>query len=156
VLSQSAEYALRAMVTLAYDGMAPLTTKQIAERTQVPAGYLSKVLQSLRRADLVRAQRGLGGGFRLAREPVTISILDVVNAVSPLRRIVRCPLDRADHAAELCSLHRRLDGAYAQVEKALAKTTIAEVLRAPECCRPFGPPQATRRRRGPKRGARRR
>ncbi|MBW2526970.1 MAG: Rrf2 family transcriptional regulator [Deltaproteobacteria bacterium] len=144
MLSQSAEYALRAVVALAYDPQAPLTTRQIAERTKVPAGYLSKVLQSLGRAGLVAGQRGLGGGFRLARPAGSVSILDVVNAVSPLQRIVRCPLSRADHRGELCALHQRLDRAYGQVEKALSRTTIAEVLRAPECCRPFGPPEARR------------
>ncbi len=45
----------------------PQTTQKIAEQTQVPSGYLSKVLQALGRAGLVEAQRGLYGGFVLSR-----------------------------------------------------------------------------------------
>ena len=44
-----------------------MTTEAIAKLTRVPQGYLSKVLQSLSKAGLVHSQRGIGGGFVLAR-----------------------------------------------------------------------------------------
>ena len=62
MLSQSVEYALRAVVYLACEGE-PRMTAQVAEATQVPAAYLSKVLQGLSRAGIVRSQRGIGGGM---------------------------------------------------------------------------------------------
>ncbi|NUQ01687.1 MAG: Rrf2 family transcriptional regulator, partial [Armatimonadetes bacterium] len=95
MISQTAEYALRAIVCLAAQPEGRLTTPQIAGATRVPAGYLSKVLQLLGRAGLVRSQRGLGGGFVLARPAELISVLDVVNAVDPIQRITGCPLELA-------------------------------------------------------------
>jgi Rrf2 family protein len=130
MISQTAEYALRAIVYLADQAETPQTTQQIAAVTLVPAGYLAKVMQGLVRAGLVRAQRGLHGGFNLVKPAAELTVLDVVQAVDPLRRITRCPLGLKGHAA-LCPLHRRLDGAVALVEQALSGSTIAELLREP-------------------------
>lgn len=127
--SRTTEYALRAMVALAGRGRESITTAQIAGTARIPAGYLSKVLQTLGRADLVKAQRGLGGGFALARSPQAISVLQVVNAVDPLRRIRECPLGVAGHGRNLCALHRRMDDALATVERVFAETTLADLLR---------------------------
>src|SRR5262245_46906388 len=118
MFSQTAEYALRAVVYLAAQGGEPRTAQQIAEVTRVPAGYLSKVMQALSRAGLVHSQRGLGGGFTLAVPPADLTVLDVVQAVDPIRRIKSCPLGIKGHV-NLCPLHRRLDQAIALVEKAL-------------------------------------
>src|SRR5580692_5034819 len=131
MISQTAEYALRAIVYLADENKTPQTTQQIAEVTRVPAGYLAKVMQGLSRAGLVHAQRGLHGGFSLAVSADKLTVLDVVQAVDPLRRIKHCPLGLEGHQA-LCPLHRRLDNAVAMVEKALGDTTIAALLAEPK------------------------
>jgi Rrf2 family protein len=131
MFSQTVEYALRAVVHLADQAPAPRTTDQIAAATRVPKAYLSKVLQSLSRADIVRSQRGVGGGMTLAKGPAELTILEVVNAVEPLQRIRTCPLGLAAHGVRLCPLHRRLDNALAMVEEAFGGTTLAEVLAEP-------------------------
>jgi Rrf2 family protein len=128
MISQTAEYALRAVVVLGSSAPEPLTTRQIAEQTMVPSGYLSKVLQALGRAGLVQAQRGLYGGFVLARSLRELTILDVINAVDPLERIDHCPLGLAAHRTRMCALHRRLDQGIAQVEELFRSTTIAQLL----------------------------
>jgi Rrf2 family protein len=104
------------------------TTDQVAQVTRVPAAYLSKVLQALSRAGIVRSQRGVKGGFQLARGSQEISILDVVNAVDPIRRIEACPLGLASHGPSLCSLHNRLDAALASVEESFRNTSLADIL----------------------------
>lgn len=128
LFSQSTEYALRAAVWLAENEGRPQTTLQIAAATQVPAPYLSKVLQSLARARLVRGSRGVGGGFELTRSAAALSILDIVNAVDPIRRIKSCPLELASHRVKLCPLHRKLDDAIATIEATFCSTTLADVL----------------------------
>ena len=128
VFSQTAEYALRAAVWLASHADQAQTTQQIAQGTKVPAGYLSKVLQALGRAGIVSSQRGLHGGFTLAGDPTTISVLDVVNVVDPVERIRECPLGIVTHGTNLCRLHSRLDRAIAQVEAAFAASTLADVI----------------------------
>ncbi len=134
MISQTAEYALRAVVYLAGQGGEARTTQQIAEVTRVPAGYLAKVMQGLSRAGLARSQRGLHGGFTLATAPGKLTVLDVVNAVDPIRRIRSCPLGIKGHL-NLCPLHRRLDRAIGMVEEALRSSTIAELLTEPDRAR---------------------
>jgi Rrf2 family protein len=128
MISQTAEYALRAVVALGSERGAQMTTQQIASRTKVPPGYLSKVLQALGRAGLVEGQRGSGGGFALARPQREITVLDVINAVDPLHRIERCPLGRPEHTHKMCPLHRRLDLGIALMEQIFAQTEIHELL----------------------------
>jgi Rrf2 family nitric oxide-sensitive transcriptional repressor len=131
MLSQTVEYALRAVVHLARTAPSPCTTDEIAQATRVPKAYLSKVLQNLVRAGLVRSQRGLGGGMALAKPADNLTILEVVDAVEPLGRIKTCPLGLPTHGVRLCALHRRLDAALAMVEAAFARSTLAEVLAEP-------------------------
>lgn len=128
MISQTAEYALRAVVFLAKNTGVAYTAEQIAKATQVPAPYLSKVLQPLIKARLVQSQRGLGGGFSLEKKPELITILQVINAVDPIERIEVCPLGLEEHSSRLCPLHKRLDDAIALIEEAFAKTTINELL----------------------------
>jgi Rrf2 family protein len=128
MFSQTAEYALRAIVALADSTGQPLTTQQIARVTQVPLDYLFKVMQTLGRSGLVEAQRGKHGGFRLAKPANRLTILDVLNAVDPLPRIRSCPLHLKRHARQLCPLHQRLDDAVSSVERVFADTVISDLL----------------------------
>jgi Rrf2 family protein len=139
VFSQTVEYALRAVVHLASEAPGGRTTDQIAKVTRVPRAYLSKVLQSLAHAGIVNSQRGLGGGMTLARAPDELTILEVVNAVEPIRRIRSCPLGLAAHGVQLCPLHTRLDNALAMVEEAFGSSTVAEVLAEPTRSKPLCP-----------------
>jgi Rrf2 family protein len=134
MFSQTAEYALRAVVYLASQEGTPRTTQEIATATKVPTGYLSKVMQGLGRKRLVQSQRGLHGGFTLARPPQELTVLDVIQAVDPIQRIRACPLGIKGHI-NLCPLHRRLDHAMKLVEDALQKSSIAELLAEPERAR---------------------
>lgn len=128
MLSQTAEYALRAVVFLGEQYGSPCTTREIAEATQVPNGYLSKVLQALNRGGLVRSQRGLHGGFQLRSSPADVSLLDVLEVVEPLRRVRSCPLGLPEHAERLCPLHQRLDDAVAMLERCFRTTSVADLI----------------------------
>lgn len=128
MLSQTVEYALRAMLHLAsHPEGTSFNSESIAERTKVPKGYLSKILRDLVVAELIRSQRGPNGGFTLARKPSRISILDVVNAVDPIVRMKKCPLGNPAHV-KLCPLHRRLDDAVGMIEHEFAGTTLADLV----------------------------
>lgn len=131
MFSQTVEYALRAVAHLAYEAPTPRTTEQLADATRVPPAYLSKVLQALSRGGIVKSQRGVRGGMSLVKRPDELTILEVLNAVEPIRRIQTCPLGLKSHGVRLCPLHRRLDDAMAHVEAAFGRTTLAEVLDEP-------------------------
>ena len=64
----------------------------------------------------------------MKRSPDEITILDIVNAVDPIKRIVGCPLGLESHSKVLCPMHARLDQAMAEVESVLSASTIAELL----------------------------
>jgi len=139
MISQTAEYALRAIVYLADQEAMPRTTMQIARATQVPAGYLAKVMQNLSRSRLVKSQRGINGGFTLNSEPSELSLLTVIEAVDPIRRFKECPL--GIHGVEDCPLHKKLDDVTQMVETVFRDTSIADILKAPAaekppCCFP--------------------
>ena len=137
MISQTVEYALRAIVTIAQHDGQPCTAKKLAEITQVPLPYLSKLMQGLVRGGLVSSQRGLHGGFLLRSDPKNLTILDVVSVVEPIKRIVQCPLKIQSHGTNLCPLHRRLDNAMAATEKVFRETTVAEMLSQPGSVTPL-------------------
>lgn len=127
MLSQTAEYALRAAIYLASVTPEVKTASAISEVVKIPVPYLSKVLQNLARGRIVASQRGLHGGFSLARPADEISVLDVVNCVDNLNRPSHCPLGIPEHIG-LCPLHRRLDEAISELQKSLGQTTLQEML----------------------------
>ncbi len=130
MISSTAEYALRAAVYLAMHHGEARTSSDIAEATAVPIGYLSKIMQMLGKRGLVSGQRGLGGGFKLSRNPADISVMDVLRAVdSPIERIQRCPLGLQSHV-KLCPLHKLVDDAIANVEAAFSAASIAALARS--------------------------
>lgn len=131
LLSDAAEYALRSVVWFSQHPEQVLKVREVAEHTQAAPGYLVKVLQALAKAGILSTQRGSRGGFRLIRDPSSLSALEVINAVDPIGRIRTCPLGSASHGVRLCPLHRRIDDAIAQIEAGFRTTTIEDLLQDP-------------------------
>ncbi|RKE23673.1 BadM/Rrf2 family transcriptional regulator [Streptomyces sp. TLI_171] len=80
-ISAKADYATRALVELACDTERPLTCEAMASSQEIPFRFLKSVVGDLRRAGLVRSQRGCEGGYWLGRPASDITLLDVVRAV---------------------------------------------------------------------------
>jgi Rrf2 family protein len=117
MFSMTVEYALSAMTEIAREAPESSTTANIAESADVPPAYLAKVLQSLRRGRLITARRGVGGGVKLARPANRISLLDVIDAVEPLKRT----------SNGNTTLSRKLDAMVAQARKTARTTSLADV-----------------------------
>lgn len=137
MLSQTCEYALRAIVFLADHPGEANTSEAIAAVTKVPIGYLAKIMQQLARGGLVSSQRGLHGGFTLLKNPKELTMYDVMQCVDPIERITECPLKLEGHGTNLCPLHRRLDNAMQALELSFKKTSIAQLLTEPTTSRPL-------------------
>lgn len=127
MISKTAEYALRAICCMGGQPEHLLPADTLAEQTQVPRRYLTRVLQDLCAASIVRSRPGPGGGYELMLSADELSILDVINTVEPIARITKCPLGLKSHSA-LCPLHAELDRAYAATEKAFAGVTIQQLV----------------------------
>lgn len=131
MLSQTAEYALRAVVALAQHPESPKTAAQIAKLTKVPEHYLSKVLHALAKGGIISSRRGLHGGYALEHSPEKLPLLDVINAVDPFKRIDSCPLKLETHGTNLCALHKRINASIASIEDVFRNSTIHTILEEP-------------------------
>jgi Rrf2 family protein len=80
-LSARADYALRAAIELAATERNHITAEQLARAQDIPGKFLEAILTQLRRAGLVRSQRGPEGGFWLARPASDISLADIIRAI---------------------------------------------------------------------------
>jgi Rrf2 family protein len=145
VLTQTADYALRALVYLAHDHDDGYhQTRDLARTLNVPSNYLGKVLQLMAHRGIVESQRGMKGGFRLARLPEQIRLYDVLHAIDAVPHDPDCPLLTGGHQMELCTLHRRFAAMTAQYVQFLKETTLRDVLQPNSfpatCPGPANPP----------------
>lgn len=106
-LSQTAEYALRAMAWIASrPAGGPVLARELSQGTGIPAQYLAKILRRLVLAGILVSRKGRGGGFTLARPADRIRFRDVLTAVDAYPREDRCAFGwGACDAAHPCPLH---------------------------------------------------
>ena len=129
MLSRTAEYALRAVLFLADSGK-PANVDQIAERLRVPRNYLSKTLHRLAREGVLASTRGQRGGFRLARDPDRLPLLEVVEPFDPIRGERRCLLGRPQCSdANPCPAHSQWKAVSDEVAAFFREKTVGDLLR---------------------------
>ena len=80
-VTSKSRYAVVALAELARSGEGPVPIAQIAERREMPVQFLEQLFSTLRRDGLLISQRGVKGGYRLARPPEEITVLEVVQAL---------------------------------------------------------------------------
>jgi Rrf2 family protein len=122
------DYAVRAALELAATDGGPLTREQIAQAQDIPTAFLQNILVELRHAEIVEAQRGRDGGFRLARPAREITIADIVRAVSgPLATVrgARPPMVSYNKTAE--PLKDVWIALRANIRSVLARVTLADL-----------------------------
>jgi Rrf2 family protein len=127
-ISAKEDYAVRAALELAIANGGPLKREQIAQAQDIPTAFLQNILMELRHGEIVEAQRGRDGGFRLARPASEISVADIVRAVSgPLATVrgVRPPAIEYDKAAE--PLREVWIALRAHIRAVLERVTLADL-----------------------------
>ena len=128
MLTQTAKYAIRALVYLAQqDSDMFCQTREIAQTINVPPNYLGKTLQKLSHARVLDSQKGLHGGFRTARSAHRISLYEIMIAVEAI------PRDMADDSSIIDSelpseVYSRLNDISATYIQFLRQTTLADLL----------------------------
>jgi len=131
MISQTSEYALRAVICLAQHPDELHTATKIAKLTKVPDSYLSKVLLILAKHEVVISKKGLHGGYGLAHSPEKLTLWAIINAVDPIKHIKSCPLKLESHGTHLCRLHKRVNDSINMIEKLFKTSTIAMILDQP-------------------------
>ena len=93
-MSTKGRYGLRVMMELAGNyGGGPIAVDVIAKNQGISGKYIHVLVNGLRSAGLLRAVRGPNGGYKLAREPASITVLDVITALEGNNAPVACVID---------------------------------------------------------------
>ncbi len=133
ILSQTAEYALRAVVLLAdRDTDAPARVGELADALGIPQNYLSKTLNALARTGVLASMRGKGGGFRLARPATSVTLLEVIDPFDHFSTGRSCLMGKGECSdTDSCAAHATWKAVAAQVIGFFAKTTLADLQKDP-------------------------
>lgn len=133
-INQATDYAFRAVLFLAKQPVGKVVeAQQIAQREVVPMRFLLKIMPSLIKAGIVRSQRGVGGGYFLAREPKDITFLDVVVAIEGPIHINKCLEDPGycnKNGAATCQVHRSLASIQEKLADELKRHNFADILKS--------------------------
>ncbi|MGH8003214.1 MAG: RrF2 family transcriptional regulator [Limisphaerales bacterium] len=129
-LSKGCQYAIR---TTAFLSLEPAGTvfprKEVSRRTQISSAFVSKILQALTKAGLLRSHRGSQRGYSLARPARQISLLDVVSAYDGSLGHEGCLLDdyKLCPGERVCAVHHRRMAVQKKLTKSLTSVNIADV-----------------------------
>jgi Rrf2 family protein len=135
-LSEGVEWSIHMCSLLAGTGMKRVSVDQLAGFYDLPKPYLAKQLQALANAGIVDGSKGRGGGYRLARAPAEISLLDIVLAIEGAERAFRCSEIRqcgpaakpSGHYKTPCTIASAMWNAEAVWRAELKKTSIAQIV----------------------------
>ena len=134
MLTRTATHALGVLRRLARDPEARMSADELARETGIPRNYLSKILNELRKRDLVDAEKGWGGGFRLRARSLERPIREIVEIFDGTRAAIddlcifgfaRCS------ASKPCSLHPFWERIRGVREEMLTKTKVRDLARKP-------------------------
>jgi Rrf2 family protein len=137
-MSEGVEWAVHSCLILAWvEDRGPVPTARLASRYDLPPAYLNKQLQALGRAGVVTSIPGPKGGFRLARRPERITLMDIVAAIEGPDDAFRCTEIRQRGSAgditmrqllRPCSIATAMRTAELAWRRALAAQTLADMM----------------------------
>jgi Rrf2 family protein len=130
-LTKKADYGLIALKHLALrPNGSTASAKDIADCYGIPLPLLSKILQRLARQGFLRSEHGTNGGYQLARDPHTITTLDVIRAIDGPIILTSCFTDHGDclHSTR-CSVREPLRRVHEGILRLLDSITISDISR---------------------------
>jgi Rrf2 family iron-sulfur cluster assembly transcriptional regulator len=129
-VTRKMDYGLRILLTLGCRPNDRLTSEELAETIEVPRQFTLKIAQSLTKAGIIKAQRGVGGGIQLARDPETITLHDIFKATDTPRALNDCLIDPADcDRSPFCAPHQALREIQVILDQHLTRITLGELIR---------------------------
>lgn len=132
-ITRAGEYGILGALYLAKQPSHRLVMiEEISTSENIPRSFLAKIVQSLAHASIVESQRGVGGGFRLARPPERITVLQVLEAIEGTLALQSCTENPAIcvwDASKMtnCTLCALFNVAQARVKELFSKTTLADL-----------------------------
>lgn len=137
-LTASVEYGLHCLLGLLDAGTPPRSSRDLAQFQGISPTFVAKIFAKLEKAGIVVAAEGVRGGYRLARAPETISVLELVDAIEGRKPLFDCQEIRGrcalfDEGAPewathgVCSIHAVMLKAEKAMRDALASETLADI-----------------------------
>jgi Rrf2 family protein len=127
-ISAKTDYAVRAAAELAAAGDGPVKGEALAAAQSIPLKFLENILTDLRRAGIVRSQRGAEGGYWLAKPAAEISVADVIRAVDgPLASVRGEPPEDVAYKGAAESLREVWFAVRANLRSVVEGVTLADL-----------------------------
>jgi len=127
-LTRAADYAVRAMITLAKSDAGRSSLSDLASAAEVSPAFLSKVLQRLVRAGLIASFRGKKGGFELLERGRAASLYDILQALDGLPELNVCLAPGGCNRTETCAAHLVWQEAQEQLRRILTEATLEKLV----------------------------
>jgi Rrf2 family protein len=134
IISRTSQYAVQAMIYMATQPpLTPVLNKDVASTLNIPAPYLSKILQVLAKGNLLYSFRGRTGGFYLREGGGNISLMEIIEQTEGPNFTASCLLGLKKCSEETaCPMHARWIPVKEEVIALLKKTTLTELAKAVE------------------------
>ena len=124
-LTTKSRYAVSALIELSFmESDGPVSLSDIATNQNIELNYLEQLFRKLRIAGIVKSIRGRKGGYIYAKDPVNISIKEVMHAVDEVLDATKCNGTSACHNGKKCSTHDLWNDLNIVVDDYLEKITI--------------------------------
>lgn len=128
-VSKLTDYATVVMACLATAGKEVLSAQQLAERAQLEVPTVSKLLKQLAQAGLVDSYRGVNGGYRLARDPQSITVAEIVTAIEGPIGMTECSVHSGQCGREShCGVRVNWQRISQAITAALVSVTLADMI----------------------------
>ena len=130
--NQATDYAFRVIMHLASLPEGTIVKNQIiADKQNIPVGFLQKVMRALTKGEVIKSYRGIDGGFALAKPPEDISLLDIITIMEGPVTLQRCLQNNNScnkHCEQECSVHAALAVIQTDFTEALGKVKFAKLV----------------------------
>jgi Rrf2 family protein len=128
-ISRRAEYGIIAAQFMARKDKRLVSVKEISDSMDLSFDFLSKTLQALLKTGIVVSQKGVRGGYKLARKPEKISLHDIIDSLEEKKAIVEClePDGENCDKSGVCTIKDPLFLLQSKIDKLFSDTSIAEI-----------------------------
>lgn len=131
LITRETDYGIRIIRGLA--DVNKLTVSEICKKEQIPASFAYKILKKLNKNGLVLVLRGATGGYKLAKQPDEITLLDIMLAIEDGVILNKCQAngykcEYVECTGQACKVYKELDRIQKIVKEELSRFTLKEIL----------------------------
>lgn len=146
-ITNSVEYGIHCLLWLTNPANGRPSSRDLAELQGISASFIAKIFPKLEKAGIVQAAEGIRGGYRLAKAPADITLLEIIDAIEGHKPLFNCQEIRQrcavfnEQAPEwatkgVCGIHAAMLRAEKAMRESLAQETLADMAAVVECKAP--------------------